>query len=184
MKRNNHVNITVGKRGSGKTFRTKQLINNSQLKTIIIDTFDHESYRDYKNVAPKMIDDRAWISGTIRCYGYNFEDVFYQLSNKISNTLIVFEDCTKYIRDRIVEDIIRLVTDTKQKNIDIIFMYHGFGMVRPDLYRLADSITIFKTNEDVNRYRSKIPNFETVKKINDHIQQSKNPYINQTVWLN
>lgn len=177
----NHVNITIGKRGSGKTTKNIKLIKKHPKKVLIVDTIDHEDYRTFRAVTPGMLS--AWKSGIIRIYGHDFKEVFHELTTNVHNALIVFEDCTKYIRGYIPDDVRNFIVDSKQKNLDLIFLYHGFGMVQPDMFRLADSITLFKTNENIERYASKIPNFEDVKKANSIVQKSSNPYINLTVKL-
>ncbi|HNA40008.1 MAG TPA: hypothetical protein PLR84_10905 [Chitinophagales bacterium] len=180
----NHVNITIGKRGCGKTTKTINLIEKSNLKTLVVDTFDHENYRKFRAIQPVMINDKIWKAGNVRCYGHDFKDIFYQISNKISNAMIVLEDCTKYLKHPLNQDALRFIVDSKQKNIDLVFMFHGFGMVMPDLFRLADSLTIFKTNENIDTYRNKIPNFDSVKKEFTAIQNSQNKYIHKTIRIN
>ncbi|MBK9329048.1 MAG: hypothetical protein IPM95_06985 [Sphingobacteriales bacterium] len=177
----NHVNITIGKRGTGKTTHILKLIERHRKKVLIVDTIDHESYRKYRAVSPEMLP--AWKKGIIRVYGHNFEDVFYQLAHNVTNALIVFEDCTKYIRGYIPDDVRNFIVDSKQKNLDLIFLYHGFGMVQPDMFRLSDSITLFKTNENIERYAGKIPSFEEVKQVNKIVQNSNNPYINHSIKI-
>lgn len=180
----NHVNITIGKRGTGKTTLQLKRIAKHPLKTLIIDTIDHHAYRQYRAIPPIAIDDKIWKKGTVRVFVSDFKEVFHQLTNNVSNAYIVFEDCTKYIRYNVNDDIRKFIVDSKQKNIDLCFIYHGFGMVQPDMFRLADSLTILKTNENINTYKSKVPNFETVKVVNELIQKSSNPYIYRTVRIN
>jgi hypothetical protein len=178
----NHVNLIIGKRGSGKTTYLRRLLKSQTKKVLIIDTIDHEAYRDIKAVTPAQL--AAWTRGTIRIYGYDFAEIFEILNTQIFNAFIVFEDCTKYIRDRVPDNVRNFIVDTKQKNIDCIFIYHGYGMIQPDLYRLSDSLTIFKTNENIDEYKRKIPNFGDVKEVNKIVQASKNKFICRSVKTN
>ena len=41
----------------------------------------------------------------------------------------------------------RLIGDSKQKNVDIIFMYHNWALAPKDLYRYLDFIEVFKTKD-------------------------------------
>jgi len=52
-----------------------------------------------------------------------------------------------------------VLLDTKQKNIDVLIQYHGVGDVPPALFRYADYIVLFKINDNLPAYRSKIPNY-------------------------
>ena len=66
------------------------------------------------------------------------------ISETVWNCLIVFEDAHKHQYNRIDRSVMRLMGDSKQKNVDIIFMYHNFGLAPKDLYRYLDYIEIFK----------------------------------------
>mgnify|MGYP001224280508 CR=1 FL=1 len=112
MKRKNHVNITIGKRGSGKTFRTLSLLKKPPLKVLIIDTIGHEDYRIFKAITPEMLP--AWKNGIVRIYGHDFKEIFHHLNTSVFNALVIFEDCTKYIRWNVPDDLRQFIVDTKQ----------------------------------------------------------------------
>lgn len=180
----NQVSVIIGRRGCGKTTFTLELVKKHPKKVLIIDTLDHPTYKTLGIPIIKATDLKRWKSGTYRIIATDFEEVFTELSAHIKNALVVFEDCTKYIRWNIPDHIRNFIIDSKQKNLDLVFLFHGFGMVQPDLYRLADNLTMFKTNENINTYTNKIPNFGAVEKAHAKVMNSKNNYEKITIKIN
>lgn len=174
------VCLIIGRRGSGKTTLIRKLINSSSKpKTLVMDTLDHPSYRDLPTIADHA-QLRYWQRGCYRIYGRP-APILASIYEYVHNALVVFEDAAKYLPAKLPEECRNFLIDSKQKGVDVILPFHGFGMVPPDLFRLADTITIFKTNENLAAYKSKIPNFDTVREAYDHVTRNKNPYANLTV---
>lgn len=181
-RRVNFVNLVIGRRGSGKTTFVREGLLSYPQKVLIVDTFDHPTYRDIQAIKPERL--KYWKSGMVRVFGSDFDLIMQNILLYCRNCLIVFEDSTKYIRNHLPNHIRTFLIDTKQLNVDVIFFFHGLGMVMPDLYRLADTITLFKVGENIKRYSDKIPNYGEVERAFNQIQQAKNPYENRTIFTN
>lgn len=181
-KRHNYINLIIGRRGCGKTTFFKKILNAEQKKILVVDTFLHPSYNEFQEI--KIKDIPRFKSGKARVVCNDFEDLFYQINNHCINTHILFEDCTKYIETNVPSELKKFIVDSKQKNLDLSFMYHGFGFVQPTMFRLADTITIFKTNEQIKRYESKIPNYEVVEQASQLVKINKSPFYFKTVRIN
>lgn len=156
----NKVSAVFGRRSTGKTTYIKGdkalgiagLINtylNKGMKVLIIDTIDHQSYRDIPILNIDKIP--LWKKGVYRIWvkSYEMPELIKILNESVSiwNSLLIFEDAYKHQKEQIDKSLMDLIIDSKQKNIDIIFFYHSFSMAPKDLYRMIDLIELFKTKD-------------------------------------
>ena len=185
----NNIILLIGRRGSGKTFYTKQQIeailkSGVHSRIILFDTFDHESYREYPIVDIKYV--TALTAGVCRVLTseFKFESHLAFIKNYVRNALLIFEDAGKYIIGSVGEQFRNVLLDTKQKNIDVLIQYHGVGDVPPTLYRYADYIVLFKINDNLQAYRSKIPSFPSFEKHYKHVLAHPSPYYNEVFKIN
>ena len=182
----NQVSAILGRRGTGKTVYIKKLIEKYRealpdQKILIVDTLDHPAYRHIPVIKPEKI--KYWASPSIyRIYSSNPESVMEEISQHLSNALIIFEDASKYIRYRLPDSARQFIFDSKQKNLDLIFLFHGFAATPPELFRVVDNLVIFKTDHPQVR-KNMIPNYEEVLTVYNRIKKSKNPYDNETVRI-
>lgn len=182
MYRNNHVNITIGRRGCGKTtyLLNKIIIPQSKKKKVlIIDTAYNDKYNSITRISPEKL--YAWKKGVVYITGSDALKALDFISD-LYNALIIFEDSTRYIRWNIPDNIRTLILDSKQKNLDLIFVYHGLNFVQPEMYKLADSLTIMKCGK-IDGYADKIENFEAVKIVHENVQKNKDLYYYEHVKL-
>lgn len=161
-KRINMVTLLVGGRGRGKTTYIKKLIasySKTGNKTIVIDTFDNPAWREYPPIdleGLKRLKDTA--KGTYRIFSADTDSIFEVLNSKMYNALVICEDASKYVRTKLSQDQRNLVVDSKQRNLDFLFVFHAWGgLVPPDLIRFGDVAVLFKTNERIEILQ-KIPN--------------------------
>ena len=154
----NTVSAIFGKRGTGKTVYLKGSEEFSQpgfikaylskgMKVLIVDTFDHPSYRDIAIIKLELLS--GWKKGVYRIFVRveQMPDLCNLISETLWNTLLVFEDAHKHQCNKIDKSVMRLIGDSKQKNVDIIFMYHNWALAPKDLYRYLDFIEVFKTKD-------------------------------------
>ncbi len=161
MTRTNKVILIAGNRGTGKTDYVKDLIFkqlNLVPKCLIVDTFDSDVWRNLKTWnAPENINIsvtdipidkfKYWKSGVGKMYSSDTSEIMQQIGEFARNTFIVFEDATKYIGTKLKEDTRRFVLDSKQKNLDLVFIFHSLSAIPPELVRVSDILVLFKTNE-------------------------------------
>lgn len=192
--RYNLVNLILGRRGSGKTVYLKGDPNlnipglfpiylNRDEKILIIDTFDHPSYRDVKTITPNNITN-DWVKGVYRCFVHidDIENLLDIVSENFSNGLIVFEDAHKHQYGKLSRSLMRLIGDSKQKNVDMIFMYHNWALVPKDLYRYLDYIEVFKTKDTPESRKNDMPGcYDEVMKQWRSVMQNPNPFYHLTV---
>lgn len=182
----NNVSAILGRRGSGKTTYVRQLIEtyNKALpfqKILIADTLDHPSYRDIPNIDLHLL--KRWKSPNIyRIFGSNTDEILNAIGNYLYNALVVFEDSSKYLRANLNNDVRKFILDSKQKNLDIIFIFHGFAFVLPELFRLMDNLVIFKSDNPEPR-KNYIVAYDQVKEAYEEVMKSENPYEHKTVRI-
>lgn len=162
----------VGGRGSGKTDFVKNLIYPLTKKRYICDTFDNPAWRTYKtHLHPErsgeiipiidledVIEDATEGTETFRIANSDTDAIFDTIEKDVWNALVVVEDATRFISRQVSSEVRKFVLDTKQRNLDLIFVFHSLTDVPPDLIRWSDYLTLFKTNEAWNStLRNKFP---------------------------
>lgn len=183
----NKVALILGKRGTGKSYYAiNDLIPSYQKahpkqRILIVDTLDHPAYRFLNTITKEMLP-RWKGQGIYRIYDKDTDAVLEYISLYVKNSLIIFEDASKYIRKTLQEDVRRFILDSKQKNLDLIFQFHGFAFAPPELFRIVDTITMFKTDNPQYR-KSEIPNYEDVLIAYELVRNSKNQYEKKTILI-
>lgn len=191
--RTNNVLIVVGNRSTGKTDFIKSIVrSSSQEKTLIVDTFDNPVWRNMKtwddpngentpihSIAPEHL--LSWKKGTYLMYDSDTDYLMDHVQRNLSNALMVLEDATKYVGSKLTKDQKKFVIDSKQKNLDLIFVFHSLTDVPRDLIRISDYVTLCKTGEEWNATLQN--KFHKVKAAFDHVAKSKNQYEKITVQI-
>lgn len=182
----NQVTAILGRRGSGKTTYILSVIQeykkaHPEKRILIMDTLDHPAYKEIPVLTFDLIE--KWKTPTIyRTFGSNTDEILNSISKHLNNCLIIFEDASKYIRKNLQKEVRNFIIDSKQKNLDLIFVFHGFSYVPPELFRLLDMITIFKTDNPEYR-KFEIVAYDEVKSTYDKVMRSKDPYFRKTVKI-
>lgn len=185
----NLVNLVLGNRGTGKTFYIKQLLevyikSNPDKKILIVDTLDHPSY---KLIASIEIEDlKAWRKPSVyRIFNSDGkpETILAAIEKNVSNALIIFEDASKYVSKLMESHVRKMIFDSKQKNNDLIFLFHGFMATPPELFRICDTITLFKTGDKPHCRKNNMVDYERIEKAHLHVMNDKNKYANITLEM-
>lgn len=195
MSRTNKVYIEVGTRGTGKTDMIKEVAFKASKifpKVLFVDTFDNPVWANLSTWKhPERTDPipviplekfHLWKKGIGRVYSSNVKELMTTIQTNARNTFIVFEDATRYIGSKLTDDVHNFVLDSKQKNLDLVFVFHSLMSVPPDLVRVADILILFKTNE------GKIPEYKypwpEIPKAMKTLRQSSNRYEYKVIQLN
>jgi len=189
----NTVSMILGSRNHGKT---KYLKGDPELnlpgffsaylakgmKVLIIDTFDHPSYKDIPIL--KVTELSRFKRGVYRIF-VNPDDMpalntFINTLVNLWNTLIVYEDAYKHQDKTLDKPIKQLIIDSKQKNIDLIFIYHAWAMAPVALYKMIDLIEVFKTKDHPKSRRDDMPGYyEDAVKIYEEVKKNASPYFHK-----
>ncbi len=153
----NRIFTITGDRGTGKTpfimggdfeegIAKKYLRKN--MSVLVLDTLDHPKYRSLPTILPKDYKKLSESPGAYRTLASpkNMQKVIESL-NKVWNTLIVFEDCYKYMRNSFSDEMRVVVADSKQQNNDLVYMFACWAWVPLDLCRITDYYVVFPTSD-------------------------------------
>ncbi|NSW46459.1 MAG: hypothetical protein HPY79_11655 [Bacteroidales bacterium] len=182
----NNVSAILGRRGSGKTTYVRKLIESYRQalpgqKILIADTIDHPAYKDVAAINTDLLS--RWKKPNVyRIFGSNTDEILNTINTHLYNALVIFEDASKYIRRQLSDDVRAFILDSKQKNLDLIFLFHGFSYVPPEMFRVLDNITIFRCDNPTYR-KNDIVAFDEVIKAYEQVMNSNNPYEHATVRI-
>ncbi len=187
----NTVNIIIGGRGTGKTYTIlHDVIENYQTadpdkKILVLDTFNAPAYSGVENVDRSNI--KRWKKGVkrflISAVPQEFDADIDYIAKTCYNTVIILEDSGRFVGSALRSSVLKLVTDTKQKNIDLYLVFHALMQVPPRLIQLADYILLHKTNETLTKtLQNKYP-FPDLHKAFYSVQKNKNKYYMEIVRL-
>jgi hypothetical protein len=174
-KRVNIISLVIGTRGTGKTTYLKGseelkiegitdvfLNRDPKQKILIVDLFDNPVWNDVPTISLEQL--HRWKSGVYRIFHSEPSRLMSLIGQYCYNTVIIFEDATKYIKNTLDENLRRLLIDSKQKNLDVFFAFHYLQAVPPDLVRISDYVVLFKTNESfTSQLRNKYPHPDIIK---------------------
>lgn len=190
MKRFNQVGIIIGQRGTGKSlfvlgskYSAKpedkalnipgilEIYEKKQIKVLIVDTLDHPAYRQIPII--KQADFKKWNKGIVRTFldpdnMLPFVDMLNNSKNMV-NSAIIFEDAGKYTERSLPRQFKRLIIDSKQRNIDIIFMYHCFIDTPSNIFTKSDFLQLFKTEDSPIVRKNNIRLFDKVMNAYDQV---------------
>jgi hypothetical protein len=152
----------IGARRRGKTTKTRKMLKNAP-RVLYVLTTDHEAYRDLRPILPSQL--KVWTSekkGHLRIIcnklpGNTIRDAFAAITTDLWNAKVVFEDATKFVGSNLTEDQRDSIIDCRQKGNDLIFQFHTYQRIAPELFDNADWITIFK-NRGKYKY-DKVPDY-------------------------
>lgn len=184
--RMNLVTAIVGGRGVGKTTYLLKLVNDliesKNQKVLILDTIDHPSYRMVAKIEADMLS--GWVKPAVyRLVTSDPDDIIRRVQLHVKNTLVVFEDASKWINKSMQKDVRKMIFDSKQRNNDIIFMFHGFMATPPELFRYVDAVTLFKTGDQPASRKRDMINYVEIEKAWKKVIASKNRYENVTIQI-
>jgi molybdopterin-guanine dinucleotide biosynthesis protein len=183
MPRVNMVILLAGKRGTGKTtLIKKEVLAHSRLKCLVVDTFDSPVWRELPALNDTAL--TRWKAGNYRYFNSDTKHVMSMIEKHVYNTTIIFEDATKYVGSKLTDDVRKFVLDSKQKNLDLVFIFHSLTSIPSELVRIADALTLLKVGDKPNSTTVRSKYEEPVLEALDKVRKSKDPYVNITLRLN
>lgn len=155
----NFIACCLGRRKSGKT---EYVLGNEDLglpgfietyvnkgmKVLFVDMLDHPSYRHIPLITMDLITRwESFAGGVYRIYVTTKAEM-RKLKEVIRiylwNALVVWEDTFKHERYKLSDEMIAMIGNSKQQNVDMLFMYHDPIFIPLDLYIYLDFIEVFK----------------------------------------
>jgi hypothetical protein len=161
MFRPNKITLSVGARGTSKTtavtgnkqFNVPSLAEKyikKGMSVLILDLMDHPAYRGLvEDLAPgtNFLKLKPKIYRVI-ADAKSMPAVFQILNKDLWNCYLVCEDAYRYIPEKIPDDLMAILSNSKQKNVESLFMFHSWGMAPKDIFRLPpDDFEVYYSAE-------------------------------------
>lgn len=178
----NQIIVICGRKGAGKTTTGKALATKNGKKVLVVDTFDHPSYRDHAEIQAHQL--KRWKSGNARIYRGDSYENLQTISKHVYNAVLILEDAAKYLDPNIGKTIKPIFVDSKQHNIDMIIMFHAVKEIPPYLHSFIDRIVIHKTNETIKRTASKFANEEQILSVHERVMKHPKPHYCEVIKIN
>lgn len=173
-KRTNLITVICGRRGSGKTTFARKLATAGKKKILCIDLMDHPAYRDYGTMTPEMLP--RWRAGNYRLFKGVPEDNLRMANQYAWNSTLILEDAARYINSTMPKETKALFVECKQRNQDIIIMYHALGEIPPYILKMYDILVLFPTDENVQSLKSRFYNHDKIMTAHRRLMAAKRPF--------
>ena len=115
--------------------------------------------------------------------GYDTFDVLYN-KKVFTNGVLVLDDCNTYVQANPNKHLMNLLRRKRQYSIDIFAAAHGFTEIPPKFYSFATKYTLFKTEEDPQRAKRNIDQFDRFVGLRNRVNSKAlngNPYFNMVI---
>lgn len=165
--RQNMVYLVVGRIGSGKTDEIKNIAqtiyeNNANInKLVVFDEFDTDvwhtmetwNHPEWVQYRLPIISEKQLLrlkKGQVRLIQtIDNNDHYFYLFRKLRNCIVIIEDATRMVdpQEKLPKSLGRLLFDVKQKNIELILVFHSLMEVPAKLGRHARIIILKHTDE-------------------------------------
>lgn len=155
------------------------------LPILAVGTEDHPAYRKgYTRITPRQIKSIDGAPGYYRCFGDDVLPIEAALMAHARNAVVLIEDASEYMEGKLTDEQKRFILRRKQRNLDLIYMFHMFGMVPPKIYGLVNHIYILKTQDKPQESAGKVPAIHLVKQAYESVMGSTEKYPREVLKLN
>lgn len=185
--RTTRVSMLLGTRGTGKSYYVLNTIipqymsKHPERLVLIVDTIDHPMYRDIPLL--KVKDFKTVTQGLYRTFATDKIDLLLTaIFGQLKNALIIFEDATKFVGSKITPQTRSFILNSKQRSVDVIYLFHGFVSAPLDIWRIVDSVTFFKCDGPEKR-KNDIINYDEFLEKWKQVMASPDKYARQHVKI-
>jgi hypothetical protein len=187
----NETILIIGRRQTGKTTFTKEkLIARQSQKTLVVDTFDHPSYREFKELHPDRIIEwqKKVQKGLYRVYQGNPISNLETLFTNVYDAFLILEDAAKYLDSNIPRSVKQGFIDHRNRGLDLAIMFHNFSDVAPYIVKMCNRIVLFRTNDNLQIPQHKFYNWNEIEerqqRIRTLIDKGQKPaWYNETIIM-
>ena len=162
--------VAVGKKGVGKSYTTKEMMNqyayvNPKRRVLILDVND-----EYYDIRAISIQDVALFSvhpqievRRIRPFLDNgkkmtLDDIastLFIILETFRNGLLLVEDINKYISDTMPNDLVGAICTNRHIGVDIIMHYQSIGRITSKVWQNLNIIRMHKITDSVKKHKHK-----------------------------
>jgi hypothetical protein len=203
-KREPLLGVAVGRKGCGKTFTTKKMLQKyvvgnpskgiSGRRVLIIDVND-----EFTDIKALKVSDvvkfsmhpkkeirriRPFHDNGVKMDTTEIQNTLFIVLKKFFNGLLLIEDPNKYISDNLPGDLIGAIVTARHTDTDIILHYQSIGRIVPKIWQNVNWIRFHKINDSVEKSKAKLDDlyelFKVVEMYIDHeyfVNENKRAYV-------
>src|SRR6476469_4342001 len=177
--------LIVGRKRTGKSTYANEVAKkyakaHPNKRVLIIDVNGSPAYAEHQLI------DRAlflrWQKGVKRFYESDHEEMFAFISERFRNGLIIFEDCTKYIKPNPSQQVKTILLDHRMWDADLFFTFHSLMRVPKFFWEMVSWVVLKKTqDEEAEILKRPIPNKKEVLAAFRRVMAAKSEFAHETV---
>jgi len=162
--------VAVGKKGVGKSFTTKEMMNqyayvNPKRRVLILDVNDE--YFDIKALSIQDISlfsvhpqieirrIRPFLDNGKRMTLDDIASTLFIILETFRNGLLLVEDINKYISDTMPNDLVGAICTNRHIGVDIIMHYQSIGRITSKVWQNLNIIRMHKITDAVKKHKHK-----------------------------
>lgn len=162
--------VAVGKKGCGKSFATKKMMQqyayeNPRRRVLILDVND-----EYYDIKALRIQDvslfsihptveirriRPFLDNGKRMTLDDIASTLFIILETFRNGLLLVEDINKYISDTMPNDLVGAICTNRHIGVDIIMHYQSIGRITSKVWQNLNIIRMHKITDSVKRHKHK-----------------------------
>jgi hypothetical protein len=162
--------VAVGKKGVGKSYTTKEMMNqyayvNPKRRVLILDVNDE--YFDIKALSIQDISlfsvhpqievrrIRPFLDSGKRMTLDDIASTLFIILETFRNGLLLVEDINKYISDTMPNDLVGAICTNRHIGVDIIMHYQSIGRITSKVWQNLNIIRMHKITDAVKKHKHK-----------------------------
>lgn len=197
------LGVAVGRKGCGKTFTTKRMLNQYVLgnptkgvkgrRVLILDVNDEfedikalrlsdiQKFSMHPKIEIRRI--RPFHENGKRLTVNEIQDVLFKILFDFRNGLLLIEDINRYISDYLPNDLVGAIVTNRHTDTDIIMHFQSVGRVSPKIWQNLSWIRFHKNTDSVDKHRNKFEDkYEMLKLVELYVNQEYHNG-NQRIYL-
>ena len=172
------LGMAVGKKGIGKTYQTKIVLNSyvygnpdkgvKPRKVLILDVNDEfTQYRaiSMKDLVKFSVMPHAEIRRVrpfneetgIRLTLKEVSDCLWEILHYFRGGMLLIEDINKYVSDFLPNDLVGAICSNRHTDLDIIMHFQSIGRITTKIWQNANWLRFHKNSDSVERHKNKFP---------------------------
>lgn len=156
----------VGRVGCGKSTIVRKLARAAlqQHRRVLVLTGHDNEWLDLPMVHPRFPERIASYVGGRRIIVTSKQSA-YEAIRIFRNGLLILDDCRMFLPPYPDTDLENLVISTRQKDVDLIVVCHGFSQLPPVFFTFVDYFVLFGTRGNIKERKNYFQDFKMIQEV-------------------